>query len=169
MTRITKVDIVVATSSAERSQRRNLSHHTRQNVAALGIDVGLVHGFEQLFLEGGPVFASLLHIGSIELDVLITEVADSQAAGISADSIRHELLVLLIGAHGADFGGAHNLDDLIALGHRFQKFRAGNARKPVFLVHAGQDKVTVPDAGKRSRFNSRVTAGGREKSHKVTP
>ena len=160
---------MIATSSAKRSQRRNLSHHARQNIAALRIDVGLVHRFKQLFLKGGPVFASLLHVGSIELDVLITEVADGEAPGVSTNSIGNKLLVLLIGAHGADFRSTHNLNDLIALGHRFQKFGAGNARKPVFLVHAGQDKVTVPDAGKRSRFNSRVTAGGREKSHKVTP
>ena len=168
-TGLAKVDVMVLASLIKRGLRGNLSHHAAQHKSTLAVHIALIHGFEHLFLEGSPAFTSLFHVSDVELDVLISKVANRQATSISADMVGHELLVLLVRTHRTDFRSLHKLNDLIALGHRLEKFRTGDTGEPVFLENTGENKVVIADSGKRGRLNPCVSARALENRHSSSP
>nr|DAK55141.1 MAG TPA: hypothetical protein [Caudoviricetes sp.] len=162
---LAEVDVMVQPCAGQRSLRRYLRNHAAQNETAQRRHRGLVHGFEEFFLIGRPTVARLFDVRDIELDVLICGVTDGQATRRSAHGIRHKLLVLLIRAHGADFGSVHDLDFLCTFHDRSDELGVGDARQPVLFINLGNDLVAVLDASKRGRFHPVKTARALENCH----
>nr|DAR55296.1 MAG TPA: hypothetical protein [Caudoviricetes sp.] len=166
---LAQIHILIHTGEVEARARGHFGHHAAQDESTHGAHIRLVHGFQQLFFIAGPTLAGHLDVGGVELDVLIAHVADAQTTGLSADSVGHELLVLLVRTQRTDLRRVHELDGLVAPGHRFQKFGRRDTRQPVVFIHARQDEIAVADTGERGGLDAGVSTRTGENRHGKAP